>query len=233
MSAGLNFTVFTLFPEMFPGVLGYSLLGKALQEEKWRLKVVNIRDYAMDKHQTVDDTPYGGGAGMVMRADVLAAAIDANSVNKLYYLSPRGVVLNQRGTEKIVQADSIGLICARYEGVDQRVLDEYAIEELSVGDYVLSGGEIAAMCVIDACVRQQNGVLGNALTLEQESFSAGGFENLLEYPLFTRPALWRDKEVPEVLRSGNHQAIEKWRLTQAEAITQQRRPDLWQKYTQE
>ncbi len=223
-------TVLTLFPEMFPGPLGFSLAGKALEEGKWKLDTVQIRDFAKSKHKTVDDTPYGGGAGMVMRPDVVAEVIDSLSgAPKLYYMSPRGEVLTQRKTTEILSYDHIAILCARFEGVDQRVLDEYGIEELSVGDYILSGGEIAAFCVIDACIRQHSGVIGNPQTLAEESFSAGEYAHLLEYPLYTRPAEWRGIHVPEVLRSGDHQAVDAWRLAQAEAVTKVRRKDLWEK----
>lgn len=224
-------TVFTIFPELFPGPLGHSLVGKALAEGRWALNVVNIRDFSKDKHQTVDDTPYGGGAGMVMRPDVLADAIDSvKGIEKLYYMSPRGDVLTQKKTSEIQKYNHMGILCARYEGVDQRVIDHYMMEELSVGDYVLSNGEIAAYCVIDACVRQVNSVLGNPLTLAEESFSEGRYANLLEYPLFTRPPEWRGMTVPEILTSGNHQKIENWRLEQAETLTKKRRKDLWDKH---
>lgn len=229
----MNFTVtiFTIFPELFPGVLGHSLIGKALAEGKWRLNIVNIRDFATDKHQTVDDTPYGGGAGMVMRPDVLGAAIESvPGLDKLYYMSPRGEVFRQQKAHEMQNHRHIGIICARYEGIDQRVIDHYGIEELSIGDYVLSNGEIAAICVIDACVRLQDSVLGNPFTLEEESFSPGKYQYLLEYPLYTRPASWRGMAVPEVLTSGNHKVIENWRLQQAETLTEQRRKDLWNKY---
>ncbi len=232
MTTSLNITVLTIFPDMFPGPFAHSIAGKALQEGKWQLDVVNIRDFAKDKHQTVDDTPYGGGAGMVMRPDVLADAIDSIEGNpKLYYMSPRGAVLSQPKTQEILAHDHIAIICARYEGIDQRVIDEYQIEELSVGDYILSGGEIAAYVVIDACLRQHSGVIGNPLTLDEESFSDGPYAQLLEYPLFTRPESWRGREIPDVLKSGHHANIDAWRLEQAEVLTKARRPDLWERHS--
>lgn len=226
-------TLLTLFPEMFPGPLGHSLAGKALEEGKWSLDTLNIRDFATDKHQTVDDAPYGGGAGMVMRADVIANAIDSlENPGKLVYMSPRGSLLTQQKTQDLLEKKQLTILCGRYEGIDQRVIDAYGMEEISVGDYILSGGEVAAISLIDACVRQITGVIGNAATLHEESFSVGDYENLLEYPLFTRPAIWRDRKVPEVLVSGNHQAVDAWRYQQAEQITQERRKDLWKKHLQ-
>jgi tRNA (guanine37-N1)-methyltransferase len=186
------------------------------------------------RRRVVDDTPYGGGAGMVMRPDVIAAAIDSVAgVEKLYYMSPRGQVMTQKKTQDIQSYEHIGILCGRYEGIDQRVIDHYGIEELSIGDFVLSGGELAAFCIIDACIRQRNGVVGNALTLAEESFSDGKYAYLLEYPLYTRPAEWRGTAVPEILVSGNHQAIDGWRFEQAEAVTRERRNDLWRKHKNE
>ena len=227
-------TVLTLFPDMFPGPLNHSLVGKALETGLWQLNTVNIRDFATDKYATVDDTPYGGGAGMVMRADILAAAID--NVNpapdRWFYLSPRGPLFTQQKSAEILQSQHIGLLCGRYEGVDQRVLDAYGIEELSIGDYVLTGGEIAAYAVIDTCIRQIFGVLGNTHTLGEESFGTGDYAQLLEYPHFTRPENWRNMQVPEVLKTGDHGKINAWRLEQAENLTQNRRPDVWDRYRQ-
>jgi tRNA (guanine37-N1)-methyltransferase len=229
MSA-FNVTLLTLFPEMFPGPLGCSIAGKALNDGLWNLNTVNIRDFAINKHANVDDTPYGGGAGMVMKPDVLAGAIDSVKPKKLVYMSPRGSLFNQAKSRELVEAGDITILCGRYEGVDQRVIDEYNIEEISVGDFILSGGEIAALTVIDTCIRQIDGVLGNTSTLVEESFGDGDFENLLEYPLFTRPPVWRDREVPKELLSGNHKLINEWRLLQAQNLTEVRRKDLWEKH---
>ena len=225
-------TVLTLFPEMFPGPLGLALSGKARDKGLWSLRAVNIRDFATDAHKTVDDTPFGGGAGMVMKPDVLGHAIEATKPHaRLIYLSPRGKTLTQERVERLSREPSLTLLCGRYEGVDQRVLDAYAIEEISVGDYVLSGGEAAAMILVDACVRLLPGVMGNAQTVSEESFSHG----LLEYPHYTRPASWTDhggaiRDVPEVLVSGHHEKIAQWRRKQAEDLTKDRRPDLWETF---
>jgi tRNA (guanine37-N1)-methyltransferase len=226
----LHFNLLTLFPEMFPGSLGLSLSGKALEAGRWSYDTVNIRDFASDKHQTVDDTPYGGGAGMVMRADVIEAAlisIPEAKRGKVIYLSPRGQVLNQEMVQGFSQLDHITLLCGRYEGVDQRVLDAHEIEEVSIGDYVLSGGEPAALILMDACIRLLDGVMGNVDTAGEESFSNG----LLEYPHYTRPAQWTDAKgiahaVPEILTSGDHGKIRTWRDEQSMALTKLRRPDL-------
>lgn len=224
--------VMTLFPEMFPGPLGLSLAGKALDAGLWRLKTVPIRDYAADKHRTVDDTPSGGGPGMVMKADVLGRCIDAvledpaAQAQPLVYLSPRGARFNQKMAQNWSQAGGVSLLCGRYEGIDQRVLDARKIEEVSLGDFVLSGGEPAALVMLDAVVRLLPGVMGAAATLDEESFSSG----LLEYPQFTRPQIWEGREIPEVLTNGNHEKIQQWRRAQAEALTKERRPDLWAAY---
>jgi len=218
-------TVLTLFPPMFPGPLGHSLAGRALTAGLWRLEVQDIRDAASDRHRTVDDTPFGGGAGLVMRPDVLDAAIGPDDGRPLLYLSPRGPQLTQARVRTLASGPGVRLVCGRYEGVDQRVLDARAIEEVSVGDYVLSGGEVAALVLLDACVRLLPGVMGAEASGEDESFSAG----LLEYPHYTRPAEWRGRAVPEVLLSGHHAAIAAWRREQAEQITQARRPDLWRR----
>ena len=214
-------TVHTLFPGMFPGPLGESLAGKALGTA-WRLDVRDIRAAATDRHRSVDDTPYGGGAGMVMRADVLDVALGPPDDRPLVYLSPRGAPLTQARARALAEGPGVTLVCGRYEGVDQRVLDARHAEEISVGDYVLSGGELPALVLLDACVRLLPGVMGTAESAQEESFSNG----LLEYPHYTRPAEWQGRAVPEVLLSGNHAAIAAWRHQQAQALTAQRRPDL-------
>jgi tRNA (guanine37-N1)-methyltransferase len=226
----LNIKVFTIFPELFPGPLGASIVGRALEQKLWSLDPINIRDYATDKHKTVDDMSFGGGPGMVMRADVVDAALQAqyakNKPTALIYMSPRGKPLTQERVKELAKSEKIGVLCGRFEGVDQRVLDHWNFEELSIGDYVLSGGEIAAYALIDACVRLLPGVVGEPASLEDESFSHG----LLEYPQYTRPREWKDCKVPEVLLSGNHQLIQRWRQEKSEELTRHRRPDLWQKY---
>jgi len=231
----INFKVLTLFPSLFPGPLGASITGAALQKKIWSLEAINIRDFAKDKHKTVDDTPYGGGAGMLIKPDVLADAIESamnfesNSPKKIIYLSPRGKVFNQKMAQELAKQEDIILICGRYEGVDQRVLDEYEIEEISIGDYVLSGGELAAFVVIDAILRNVDGVLGADESLKEESFSFfddSEFSNLLEYPHYTKPAKWRNREVPEILTSGHHKKINEWRLQKAIEVTKKNRPDL-------
>ena len=220
-------TVLTIFPEMFPGPLGQSLAGRALAQGLWILETVDIRAYASDKHRTVDDAPFGGGPGMVMRPDVLDAAIEAaRTVGPLLYLSPRGRLLDQARVEALAAGPAAAIICGRFEGVDERVLEAREVEELSLGDFVLSGGEPAAICLIDACVRLLPGVMGRAESLAEESFERG----LLEYPHYTRPQRWRGREVPEVLVSGHHERIRAWRLDQAERVTRERRPDLWARY---
>ncbi len=224
MSAGWQATLWTLFPEMLPGPLGLSLAGRALARGLWSLDVRDIRDAATDRHRTVDDTPFGGGAGMVMRPDVLDAALGADDARPLFYLSPRGAPLRQDRVRALAAGPGVRLVCGRYEGVDQRVLDRRGIEEVSIGDYVLSGGELPAMVLLDACVRLLPGVMGAAESAGDESFSDG----LLEYPHYTRPAEWQGHAVPAVLLSGHHGAIAAWRRDQAEQITRVRRPDLWQ-----
>lgn len=224
-------TVLTLFPEVFPGVLGASLPGKALKDGLWTLKTLDIRAFACDKHATVDDTPYGGGAGMVMRPDVIAATLRAatpsstQKVRKLY-LSPRGQIFNQNLAKELANAENVVILCGRYEGVDQRVIDAEELEEVSLGDFILAGGEVAAMMMIEAVVRLLPNVLGNAATTEEESFEQG----LLEYPHYTRPAVWEGREVPDVLVSGHHEKVRIWRQQQAETLTEMRRPDLWAMY---
>lgn len=233
MAAGWRVTVLTLFPEMFPGPLGLSLAGKALENGTWSLEAVDIRAFAGDKHRSVDDTPFGGGPGMVMRPDVLDAALthaagspDDPDRGRVIYLSPRGRVLDQALVRDLVAAPKVTLLCGRYEGVDQRVLDAHRLEEVSLGDFVLSGGEPAALCLIDACVRLLPGVMGNVETAGEESFERG----LLEYPHYTRPADWQGRPVPPVLLSGHHEKVKAWRLAEAEQITRDRRPDLWSAY---
>ena len=220
--------VFTLYPEVFPGPLSKGLYGKALSKKLWNLKVVNIRDAAEDKHKTVDDTPYGGGSGMLLKADVLAKSLDQNRIEgeKILYLSPKGKKFDQSYAKKLATAKSLSLICGHFEGVDERVLSTRNIEEVSIGDYVLSGGETAAYVVIDSVLRLLPGVLGNDNSKIEETFENG----LLEYPQFTKPQIWEEKAVPDVLLSGDHSKIKDWRLSQSEAITRDRRPDLWQKY---
>ncbi len=222
-----NVHVLTLFPEMFPGVLGFSLPGKALENGLWTLNAIQIRNFAMDKHHTVDDTPYGGGAGMVMKPDVLDAALNSLPAgSRKIYLSPRGRTLNQELLHELVATPQVALLCGRYEGVDQRVIDAHVLEEVSLGDFVLAGGEIAAMALIEGCVRLLPGVLGNAHTVDEESFAGG----LLEYPHYTKPVVWNGREVPEVLLSGDHARVKAWRLDQARRLTKARRPDLWANY---
>ena len=220
--------VFTLYPEIFPGPLSKGLYGKALSKELWNLKVVNIRDAAEDKHKTVDDTPYGGGSGMLLKADTLAKSLDQNKIegDRIIYLSPKGKKFDQSRAQELSKEKSVSFICGHFEGVDERVLSTRNIEEISIGDYVLSGGETAALVVIDSILRLLPGVLGNEKSNIDESFENG----LLEYPQYTKPQIWEQKTVPEVLLSGDHNKIKDWRLSQSEAITRDRRPDLWQKY---
>lgn len=223
--------IITLFPEVFPGPLAASLTGKALKDRLWSLDTINLRDFGSGKHRKVDDTPAGGGAGLVLRPDVLGQAIDnaqrGSQGKKLIYLSPRGKPLTQARCADLAQGPGVILLCGRFEGVDQRVIDHYGIEEISVGDYVLTGGELAAMTLIDATVRLLPGVLGNAESIVDESHSAG----LLEHPQYTRPADWQGLKIPAVLSSGNHQAVADWRKAQAETLTQTRRPDMWARYS--
>jgi len=221
-------TVLTLFPEMFPGPLAISLLGKALKKELWSLDVRDIRDHGSGKHRAVDDTPAGGGPGMVMRADVAIAAIDAvpRLGRPLIYLTPRGVPLTQARVIELASGRGAILLCGRFEGLDQRAIEARAIEEISIGDFVLAGGEIAAMALIEASVRLIPGVLGDVASPHDESFSSG----LLEYPHYTRPQTVEDRPIPDVLSQGNHKEIAKWRRAQAEALTKARRPDLWTHY---
>jgi len=237
----INFKIFTIFPELFPQILANSITGEALNKNLWKLEVINIRDYGFDARKTVDDAPFGGGAGMVFRPDVLHNALTKNIIKnseniqkpKIIYPSPRGKVFNQKMAQELSQESEINIICGRYEGIDQRIIDIFEIEEISIGDYVLSGGEIASYVLIDAILRNVKGVLGKEQSLDQESF--GNIENndyefLLEYPHYTRPANFLDKEVPAILLSGHHANIEKWRKEKAEEITQKNRPDLFEKY---
>lgn len=224
----------TIYPEMFPGPLGVSLLGTALDNGIWSLQTVDIRDFASDKHRSVDDTPFGGGPGMVMRPDVVDAAIasvksETDRQTPFVYLTPRGKPLSQSRVRELAAGPGLAVLCGRFEGVDERVLEAHDIEEICLGDYVLSGGEIAAMAMLDACVRLLPGVLGSAESLEDESFEKG----LLEYPHYTRPQNWNGREVPEVLLSGHHANIEAWRLDKAKEVTRERRPDLWRAYSGE
>ena len=220
--------VFTLYPEIFPGPLSKGLYGKALSKKLWNLNIINIRDAAEDKHKTVDDTPYGGGSGMLLKADVLAKSLDQNinEGEKVIYLSPKGKKFDQTYAQQLSNEKSVSFICGHFEGVDERVLSTRNIEEISIGDYILSGGETAAFVVIDSILRLLPGVLGNENSRVDESFENG----LLEYPQYTKPQIWEEKSVPEVLLSGDHSKIKDWRLSQSEAITRVRRPDLWQKY---
>ena len=220
--------VFTLYPEVFPGPLAQGLYGKAFINKLWNLSIINIRDSANDKHKTVDDTPYGGGTGMLLKADVVAKSLDQNveKGERIFYLSPKGKKLDQKFIRDLSKEKSISLICGHFEGVDERVLTTRNIEEISIGDYVLSGGETAALVLLDSILRLLPGVLGNDKSSADETFE----NSLLEYPQYTKPQIWEGKSVPDVLLSGDHGKIKDWRLSQSEAITRDRRPDLWQKY---
>ena len=224
--------ILTLFPEMFPGMLGMSLSGKALEKKLWSLEAVQLRDFATDNHKTVDDTPFGGGAGMVMKPDLLDKALRAHQpLGRFIYMTPRGKPLTQALVRDLVKEPQLTILCGRYEGVDQRLLEAYQAEEICIGDYVLSGGEPAAMILLDACIRLLPDVLGNAETHDEESFENG----LLEYPHYTRPAVWTgpdgvERTVPEVLTSGHHAKVKEWRQAESEVITKARRPDLWEKF---
>ena len=220
--------IFTLYPEIFPGPLNKGLYGKALSKKIWDLKVVNIRDSAEDKHKTVDDTPFGGGSGMLLKPDVLAKSIDQN-INigeRIFYLSPKGKKFDQKIAKDLAKEKYINLICGHFEGIDERILSTRNIEEISIGDFILSGGETAAFVIIDSILRLLPGVIGNEMSKKDESFE----NSLLEYPQYTKPLIWDKKSVPDVLLSGDHAKIKDWRLSQSEAITRDRRPDLWQKY---
>ena len=226
----LNVKIFTLYPELFPGPLDIGLYKKAKSKKLWSLKVINIRDYSKDKHKTVDDTPYGGGNGMLIRSDILADALDKNinstKKEKTVYLSPKRKTLNQSIAKKFSELKDINIICGHFEGVDQRILETRSIEEISLGDYILSGGETASFVFLDAIIRLLPGVLGNKFSTQEESFE----NSLLEYPQYTKPQEWEKKSPPGVLLSGDHAKIKEWRLAQSEAITRRLRPDLWQKY---
>jgi tRNA (guanine37-N1)-methyltransferase len=223
-------TILTLFPEMFPGPLGCSLIGKALENKLWQLNIVDIRSFAEDKHQTVDDTCFGGGPGMVMRPDVVDKALSSvmeKGKARLFHLTPRGKVFKQQLAHEMADSSlPFVFLCGRYEGIDQRVLDAWDAEDISLGDFILTGGELAAMTILDSVLRLIPGVIGDEDSLKEESFSNG----LLEYPHYTRPREWQNRAVPEVLLSGHHENIEKWRQAQSEAITRERRPDLWNQY---
>ena len=226
----LTVKIFTLYPDLFPGPLDIGLYKKAKNKKIWSLKVINIRDHSKDKHKTVDDTPYGGGNGMLMRADVLADALDKNINSKkketTIYLTPKGKKFDQTIAKRLSKIENINIICGHFEGVDQRVLETRNIEEISLGDYILSGGETASFVFLDAIIRLLPGVLGNKLSTKEESFE----NSLLEYPQYTKPQIWEKKSTPGVLLSGDHAKIKGWRLAQSEAITRRRRPDMWQKY---
>ena len=220
--------VFTLYPEIFPGPLNKGLYGKALEKKIWSLEVINIRDSAEDKHKTVDDTPFGGGSGMLLKPDVLAKSIDSNTKKgeRIFYLSPKGRKFDQKIAKELSKEKTINLICGHFEGVDERILGTRNIEEISIGDYILSGGESASFVLIDSILRLLPNILGNEMSKNDESFENG----LLEYPQYTKPQIWEEKSVPEVLLSGDHAKIKGWRLSQSEAITRRQRPDLWEKY---
>jgi tRNA (guanine37-N1)-methyltransferase len=225
--------ILTLFPEIFPGMLAHSVVGNALSDKLWELNVRNIRDYAKDKHKTVDDPPFGGGGGMVMRPDVLGCAIEDFFVpngRPIIYLSPRGKLLNQQVASEIASSSGINILCGRFEGIDERVINEYNISELSIGDYVLSSGDVAAVVLLDVCVRFIEGVLDHDRVSREESFGHGEFSSLLEYPHYTRPRCWKQREVPEVLVSGDHRQITSWRLEQSKLRTMCTRKDIWKQY---
>ena len=233
MPSPFHIKIFTLFPEMFPGFLGQSLSGKALEKKIWSLETVQLRDFAEDNHKTVDDSPFGGGAGMVMKPDILSKALEAHKpLGRFIYMSPRGKPMTQELAQQLSREKKLSILCGRYEGVDQRLLDAYQAEEISIGDYVLSGGEQAAMILLDACIRLLPDVIGNADTHSEERFS----NHLLEYPHYTRPAEWTGPDgvtrtVPDLLTSGHHAKVNDWRRKESERLTRERRPDLWEKHT--
>ena len=220
--------VFTLYPEVFPGLLNKGLYGKALEKKLWKLEIVNIRDSAEGKHKTVDDTPFGGGSGMLLKPDVLGKSLDKNIKKKerIFYLSPKGKSFSQKMAKELSEEKTINFICGHFEGIDERILETRNIEEISIGDYILSGGESASLVIIDAVLRLIPGILGNNISKEEESFE----KDLLEYPQYTKPQVWEKRSVPEVLLSGDHAKIKDWRLSQSKDITRRRRPDLWKKY---
>ena len=226
----LQVKLFTLYPDLFPGLLDVGIYKKARENKKWSLEVINIRDYAFDSNRSVDDTPFGGGSGMLLKPDVVAAAIDKNVTpkDKIIYLSPKGKKLDQHTIKSFSKLKNLNILCGHFEGVDQRLLETRNIEEYSIGDFILSGGESASFVLIDALIRLLPGVLGNENSTLEESFE----NNLLEYPQYTKPREWEGKKVPEVLFSGDHAKIKGWRLSQSEAITRRQRPDLWKKYTE-
>ncbi len=227
MTSNLNVKILTLFPDVFPGVLASSISGKALKAGTLSIEAINIRDYATDKHKTVDDTPFGGGAGMVMKPDVIASAIRSNhKTGKLIYLTPRGKTFNQAMAYELANENNLTILCGHYEGIDERILDTFDIEEISVGDFILSGGEVASLLMLDAIIRLIPGVIGKEESHLEDSYSSG----LLEYPQYTKPSVWEDKQIPEILLSGHHENIKKWRHEKALEITKQRRPDLYEKF---
>jgi tRNA (guanine37-N1)-methyltransferase len=232
----MNITVFTIFPEIISDFCSKSLLGKSLSKGLWDLKIINPRDYSLDKHKKVDDTPFGGTCGLIMRPDVLGRAIEdnCNAKTKIIYLTPRGKKLNQRTIRRLHNfANDLAIICGRYEGIDERIIEEYNIEELSIGDFVVMGGELPALLLVEGLARCVDGIVGDGNSVLEDSFGGNKkniFNNLLEYPLYTKPRIWKGREVPDVLISGNHQEIEKWKIMMAENVTKNRRKDLWRKY---
>ena len=224
----ININVMTLFPEMFPGSLDFSLSGKARKNNLWNINTINLRDFAKDKRRTVDDAPFGGGEGMIIKPEILSRAIKSqkNNVHPKILLSPRGEVFNQNLAKKFAKLDELTLICGRYEGIDQRVIEKYNLMEVSIGDYILSGGEIACLVLLDVIIRLLPGVINNEKSVKNESFENG----LLEYPQYTKPRIWEGMETPKILLSGHHEKIKKWRIEQSLKITEKRRPDLWIKY---